>query len=98
MEDDVKHAGTQVVKEDELREYSAEMERQMKWFHQSLSEQDRRRYAAVEAEKLGFGGIEYVSRLLGCDAKTIRQGREDLQQPADPVPDRVRKKGVAPSG
>lgn len=98
MEDDVKHAGTQVVKEDELREYSAEMERQMKWFCQSLSEQDRRRSAAVEAEKLGFGGVEYVSRLLGCDAKTIRQGREDLQQPEDPVPDRVRKKGVAPSG
>jgi hypothetical protein len=81
-----------------MREYSAEMERQMKWFYQSLSEKDRRRYAAVEAEKLGFGGVEYVSRLLGCDAKTIRQGREDLQQPKDPVPDRVRKKGEAPSG
>jgi nucleosome binding factor SPN SPT16 subunit len=98
LEDDVKHAGTQVVKEDEMREYSAEIERQMKWFYQSLSEKDRRRYAAVEAEKLGFGGVEYVSRLLGCDAKTIRQGREDLQQPEDPVPDRVRKKGVVPSG
>jgi len=37
-----------------MRGYSAEIERQMKWFYQSLSEKDRRRYAAVEVEKLGF--------------------------------------------
>jgi hypothetical protein len=98
LRDDVEFAGTQIVREDEMREYSAEMERQMKWFYRSLSEKDRRRYAAVEAEKLGFGGVEYVSRLLECDPKTIRQGREDLQQPEEPVPDRVRKKGVAPNG
>jgi hypothetical protein len=96
--DDVELAVTQVVREDEMREYSAEIERQMKWFYQSLWEQDRRRYAAIESEKLGFGGVEYVSQLLGCDPKTIRQGREDLQQPEDSVPDRVRKKGVAPNG
>ena len=66
--------------------YSADVERQMIWFYRSLSEKDRRRYAAVEAAKLGFGGTEYVSKLLGCDPKTIRQGREDLEQPTDPVP------------
>lgn len=81
-----------------MREYSVEIERQMKWFYQSLSEKDRRRYAAIEAEKLGFGGVESVSQLLGCDPKTIRQGREDLQQPEDSVPGRVRKKGVDPNG
>jgi hypothetical protein len=70
----------------------------MKWFYQSLSEKDRRRYAAVEAEKLGYGGIEYIARLLGCDPKTIQKGRDDLNCPADPVPDRVRKKGADPSG
>ena len=36
------------------------------------------------------------SRLLGCDAKTIRQGREDFEAPVDSVVDGVRKKGVAP--
>lgn len=79
-------------------EYSAEIARHMKWFYQSLSEKDRRRYAAVEAEKLGYGGIEYVARLLGCDPKTIQQGRDDLNCPEDPVPDRIRKKGADPSG
>jgi len=79
-------------------EYSTEIVRYMKWFYKSLSEKDRRRYAAVEAEKLGYGGVEYVARILGCDPKTIRQGREDMDGPEDPVPDRVRKKGVDPSG
>lgn len=75
--------------------YSSGVERMMRRLFGSLKERDRRRYAAVEAEKLGYGGVEYVSRLLECDPKTIRQGREDFEAPEDPVPDRVRKKGVA---
>lgn len=47
-------------------------------FYDSLSEKDRRRYAAVEALKLPHGGQLYVCRLLGCDNKTVQQGLEDL--------------------
>lgn len=65
----------------------------MRQFAGWLSEKDRRRYAAIEALKLGHGGIDYISRLLGCDTKTIRQGTQDLEQPQDPAGDRVRKKG-----
>jgi hypothetical protein len=66
----------------------------MKAFFDSLSEKDRRRYAAVEAEKLGHGGVEYIAQVLGCDAKTIRHGREDVQQlPDDDAEGRIRKKG-----
>ena len=54
--------------------YSPEIEHSMRMFHDSLSEKDRRRYAAVEAAKLGHGGVEYISALLSCDPKTIRQG------------------------
>ncbi len=74
--------------------YSTDIERAMKRFFNSLSEKDRRRYAAVEAAKLGHGGIEYLAELLGCDPKTIRRGREELEQPEDPAAGRVRKKGV----
>ena len=74
--------------------YSPEIEHSMKMFHDSLSEKDRRRYAAIEAAKLGHGGTEYISTLLGCDPKTIRQGLQDLEQPEDPAIGRVRKKGV----
>ncbi len=66
----------------------------MRQFAHWLSEKDRRRYAAVEALKLGHGGIDYIARLFGCDPKTIRQGMQDLDRPEDPAADRVRKKGA----
>lgn len=50
----------------------------MQAFFQTLSEKERRRYAAVEADKLGHGGIEYIVALFGVDAKTIRRGLQDL--------------------
>jgi hypothetical protein len=63
-------------------------------FYESLSEKDRRRYAAVEAEKLGHGGLEYISALFGCDPKTVEHGRQDLAElPTDEAQGRVRKKG-----
>ena len=67
----------------------------MRRLFQWLSEKDRRRYAAVEAAKFGHGGVEYIARLLGCDPKTIQQGREELEQSQeDPATSRVRKKGA----
>lgn len=77
-----------------MQRYSTDIERAMRRFFDSLSEKDRRRYAAVEAAKLGHGGIEYLAKLLGCDPKTIHRGREELEQPEDPAAGRVRKKGV----
>lgn len=74
--------------------YSEKIEQEMKTFYDSLSEKDRRRYAAIEASKLSHGGIEYVSALLGCDPKTIRQGQYDLEQLPELPPEKVRKKGV----
>jgi hypothetical protein len=73
--------------------YSEDVERKMKQLFAWLSEKDRRRYAAVEALKLGHGGVEYIAQLFQCDPKTIRQGMHDLDQPQDPAADRVRKKG-----
>jgi hypothetical protein len=45
--------------------YHPEIEDQMRAFYQSLSEKDRRRYAAIEASKLARGSISYISRVLG---------------------------------
>jgi hypothetical protein len=74
--------------------YSVAVETKMKRLYGWLSEKDRRRYAAVEAAKLGHGGVEYVARVLSCDPKTIRQGLQELEEPEDPAAGRVRKKGV----
>jgi Rhodopirellula transposase DDE domain/Winged helix-turn helix len=61
--------------------YSLAIEDQMRSFYQSLSEKDRRRYAAVEAAKLGRGGISYIAQVLECDRHTIRHGLEELGDP-----------------
>ncbi len=72
--------------------YEQALEIKMQRLFASLSEKDRRRYAAIEAAKLGHGGIEYVTALFGLDPKTVRRGLAELEQPDEPVPGRVRKK------
>jgi hypothetical protein len=58
--------------------YPDDVESQMQIFFESLSEKDRRRYAAIETLKLPYGGQTYISELLDCDSKTIQQGIYDL--------------------
>lgn len=65
----------------------------MRSFYQSLSEKDRRRYAAIEAAKLGWGGISYIARVLDCDRHTIRQGLEELGDPEALDQSRIRRPG-----
>jgi hypothetical protein len=65
-----------------MHRYSPEIEAQKEAFYQSLSEKDRRRYAAIEANKLGRGGLRYMAQVLRCDRHTVAQGVQEL---ADPV-------------
>jgi DDE family transposase len=74
-----------------MKKYSATIERDMKAFYDSLSEKDRRRYAALEAAKLGHGGTHYIATVLGCDPKTIRHGQHELAALPDPLSQRVRR-------
>lgn len=60
------------------RFYGHGVEEGMIIFYDSLSEKDKRRYAAIEVQKLPYGGQKYISKLLGCDEKTIQQGLLDL--------------------
>jgi hypothetical protein len=77
-----------------MESYANDVERHMKLLYESLSEKDRRRYAAVEAEKLGHGGEQYIAKLFECDPDTIRRGMHDVDQlPYDEAAHRVRKKG-----
>jgi hypothetical protein len=80
--------------EGEMVGYTADLERLMKRLFGSLKESDRRRYAAIEAAKLGHGGTEYIATLLGCDPKTIRQGIAELEGEAELDTGRSRKKGA----
>ena len=76
--------------------YQSEVETQMCRLYESLNEKDRRRYAAIEAAKLGHGGVTYISGLFGCHGDTIARGKRDLEQlPNDEAAGQVRKKGAA---
>lgn len=74
--------------------YAPEVERIMRRLFSSLREGDRRRYAAVEAAKLGHGGTEYIAGVLGCDPKTIRLGLTELEGGEDLDTGHSRKKGA----
>ena len=72
--------------------YEKSIELKMQRLYATLSEKDRRRYAGIEAAKLGHGGIDYVSRLFELDPKTVQRGLTELELPEDLAPSRVRKK------
>lgn len=75
--------------------YDADTQRRMQNVYRSLEEKARRRYAAIEADKLGHGGVTYISRLLGCSPHTIRSGLEELDDldERDPLEGRQRRPG-----
>lgn len=62
-----------------IQPYSESTESLMKRFFNSLGEKDQRRYAAIEAQKLGYGGISYVAELLGCSRTIIHEGLTELE-------------------
>jgi hypothetical protein len=62
--------------------YSEEVEELMIKYYKSLSEKDRRHYAALEALKLGHGGTNYVSWLFRLNKKILIKAKEELKSPA----------------
>jgi transposase len=59
-----------------------------------LDERARRRWAAVEARALGFGGISAVALATGMSDRTIRTGLKELDDP-NPLPgSRQRRQGA----
>jgi len=78
--------------------YEPHIEERMRAFWETLSERDRRRFAALEAARLGHGGTEYIAQVrlghggteyiaqvLECSTRTIERGADELDQlPTDP--------------
>src|SRR5659263_737712 len=73
--------------------FSEEIEHKMKVFFDSLNEKDRRRYAGIEAIKLGHGGQKYISNVLGCHFQTVMAGIDELTNGTDIPEERIRKPG-----
>lgn len=75
--------------------YSEELETEMLKFYGSLREKDQRRYAAIEAKKLGHGGIKYISELFGCHRNTITEGKNEIE---NTVPEKFNEKAIRVRG
>jgi len=78
----------------EFRGYEESHEDFMRVYCRSLPEDHRRRYAAVEALKIGFGGVAYVARVLGMSRRTIYTGIRELEAMGNDDPDHPQR----PSG
>ena len=76
-----------------MKAYGDEIEVQMQRYYASLSEKDRRRYAAIESIKLGHGGGAYIRRLFGCHHETLQQGIRDLQDESIVAEGSIRQSG-----
>ncbi len=74
--------------------YDRETEETMRRFYNSLNEKDRRRYAGVEALKIGHGGRSYIADILGCSRRTISKGACEVSSlPKKEIDQRIREKG-----
>ncbi len=77
-----------------MQPYTSEVEAAMKKFYNSLNEKDRRRYAGIEALKLGQGGRNYIARILGCSRRTVNTGAKEVSGlSGKEVYERIRKPG-----
>lgn len=75
--------------------YLSFIENEIKKFYNTLSEKAKRLYTAVEALKIGHGGISYIARSVGCSRKTVARGIRELDQLSndDSSNGRIRKPG-----
>ena len=60
--------------------HSRTWHQQMNLLVSRLDEQQRRWYAAVEAGKIGHGGIRLLPQITGLDEKTIVRGQQELAE------------------
>jgi Rhodopirellula transposase DDE domain len=77
-----------------VKTYDPEIEGEMRAFYESLNEKDRRRYAAIEARKLGHGGASYIAAVVGCERRLIATGLAELQDQAALARTRIRQAGA----
>ena len=74
--------------------YPKDVEKKMRNVFASMTEKDRRRYAGMEATKLGHGGISYLCKVFQCSKELIQRGMREVDDlPNDPTGDRIRVPG-----
>src|SRR5260221_5457843 len=72
--------------------WGAAVEKNVRDFYATLSEKDRRRFAAVQARQLGHGGVRAMAEGFGGSRRTIERGLAELDElPHYPAGRQVRR-------
>lgn len=69
------------------------MERAAQRFFTSLSERDQRRFAGLEAKRMGWHGVRDISQRYGLHPHTVRRGKYELEEDAQTSRGRIRQSG-----
>ena len=64
-----------------MTRYNRETVAKMVLHFSQLNEKNKRHYAALEAERLGYGGRKYISELFEISEYRIRTGIKELKDP-----------------
>lgn len=79
----------------ETNETLSEIDAQTRDYALSLNEKDRRRFVALQAKRVGRGGIAWICALVGCSRHTVERGMKELGNLTDdPAAGRVRRLGA----
>lgn len=74
--------------------YDFDIEKRMRYFYESLNKKDARRYAGLEALKIGHGGRNYIAKIFGCSRHTVSRGAKEVAGLSKGIVEtRIRQKG-----
>lgn len=76
-----------------MKKYTPEIEAQMLTFFNTLSEKEKRHFAALESRKLGHGGQVYIAQILDTSVSTIQRGLKEIDSNNLPPKKRTRRVG-----
>jgi hypothetical protein len=62
-------------------------------FYNQLDERNKRLYAGLEANIIGYYGVQSVSSVLNVHRHTVRRGQKELLNMPGVAPTRIRKIG-----
>jgi len=74
-------------------DFEYDIDKHESFFYSQLSERGKRQYAGLEAMKLGYNGVNDVSKRLGIHKHTIRKGKKELLDRIIPPTNKIRQKG-----
>jgi len=74
-------------------DFTYDIEKHEDFFYSQLSERGKRQYAGLEAMKLGYNGVEKVSKRFSIHKHTVRKGKKELLEQVLPPANKIRQKG-----